>query len=193
MVQQMFPMTKDALCAALEASITLAARGHRRKRDKSGLPVILHPLAVMAAVGNICATQEESLKLKIVAVLHDLLEDTDMTEEVIRQFTGADDELIDAVKACTRWPGEKYTDFITRIMKNSLGRQVKMADLRHNLSRAEGIEDLSERTGLVARWTKALERLEYRVPPIPDRPDPNRPTHTRHCSTCGLFDYKKEP
>jgi hypothetical protein len=72
-------------------------------------------------------------KAYIVALLHDILEDTDCTEEELREI-GCDEEIIDAIKSVTRKPEEKYYfDFIKRVSQNKIGTIVKIHDLEHNM------------------------------------------------------------
>lgn len=92
-----------------------------------------------------CSSHEE----KIVAVLHDVLEDTSCTETYLEGVLESD-ELLDAVKAITRNPNEKYFAYINRVKENSLARTVKIADLTDNLSR-DGIS-----SSLRERYEKSL-------------------------------------
>ena len=79
------------------------------------------------AVADQMDTDEE----KTVALLHDILEDTSVTEATLKNLFGP--EIADAVSALTRRPDETYDDYIRRLGKNSLARRVKLADLRHNM------------------------------------------------------------
>ena len=83
----------------LERAIEIAAGAHRGQRDKAGEPFILHPLRVM----NACSSRPE----QIVAVLHDLIEDSDWTLEDLRR-EGLAEDLLAAVDAMTRREGESY-------------------------------------------------------------------------------------
>lgn len=108
----------------LERAIEIAAGAHRGQRDKAGEPFILHPLRVM----NACSSRPE----QIVAVLHDLIEDSDWTLEDLRR-EGLAEDLLAAVDAMTRREGESYADFVDRAARNPIARTVKIADLRDNL------------------------------------------------------------
>lgn len=68
---------------------------------------------------------------KCAAYLHDVLEDTDVTEEELGKEFG--DVITDADVALTRRPGEKYFDFVRRAGENKIARVVKIADLTHNM------------------------------------------------------------
>jgi GTP diphosphokinase / guanosine-3',5'-bis(diphosphate) 3'-diphosphatase len=109
----------------LEQAIQLAALAHRGQVDKNGEPYILHPLRVMMTIGS-CP------KRRIVAVLHDVLEDTHVTEQDLLA-EGLDLELVEAVFALTRQDHETYREFIERIGKNPIATDVKLHDLRDNM------------------------------------------------------------
>ena len=109
--------------ATLERAIELAAHHHAGQRDKNGQPYILHPIRLMLAC------QSESAR--IVAVLHDTLEDTALTEADLRRERFSD-AIVEAVLAVTRKRGESYTDFVIRCARVELAREVKLADLADN-------------------------------------------------------------
>ena len=111
--------------STLEKAIELAARHHAGQVDKGGIPYILHPLAVMMAV--------EGERAKIVAVLHDVLEDTALTEADLRGAGFAPD-IVDAMLALTKQPGESRMDSARRLVANPLAREVKLADIRQNMN-----------------------------------------------------------
>ena len=117
--------------STLERAIEIAKKAHEGQVDKAGEPYIDHPLRVMARV----ATQEE----KIVAVLHDVVEDSDASLSDLRD-EGFSEEIIAAVDAVTKRPGETYEAFVLRAASNEIGRSVKLADLFDNsdLSRISG-------------------------------------------------------
>jgi guanosine-3',5'-bis(diphosphate) 3'-pyrophosphohydrolase len=106
----------------LSKAIALASTAHGSQRDKQGEPYILHPLRVMFS----CQTPEE----RIAAVLHDIVEDTDITLEALAvDFPPA---IVDAVDALTHRKGEKYLQYIERLAPNNIARAVKIADIRDN-------------------------------------------------------------
>jgi hypothetical protein len=100
----------------------IATRAHSGQKDRGGSDYILHPLAV--------ADMVEGEDEKVVALLHDVLEDTEFSESSIRVLFG--DTITDAVVAMTKQPGEAYEDFILRAKQNPIARKVKLADLHHN-------------------------------------------------------------
>jgi hypothetical protein len=106
-------------------------------RKIGGEPYFTHPRRVAKSLS------EEGDVVMTAAFLHDVLEDTKVTEEDLRaQFT---DEVVDAVVAVTRLPGETYMDFVRRSMKNEMGRKIKIADIKDNM------RDLPEDHGLRKR------------------------------------------
>ena len=119
-------LLRGSLGKTLEKAIMIATEAHKGQTDKAGKPYILHPLRVMGKM--------ESTSEQIVAVLHDLLEDTSWTKEDLTR-EGFDDEIIQAVDHLTRDEehGETYDDFIKRVSKNKLATRVKLADLEDNM------------------------------------------------------------
>ena len=91
--------------------------------DKQGLPYILHPLRVMEGV--------EGLEAKIVAVLHDVVEDTSVTFDDLAQV-GFSNEFLASVRCVTHSEGETYAEYVVRCKANPVGRRVKLADLADN-------------------------------------------------------------
>ena len=109
----------------LERAIQIAVEAHAGAKDRGGKAYILHPISVMMR----CETDEE----KIVAILHDVVEDTDWTFGALRE-EGFTDTIIEALKTVTKHSDdEDYDEFIQRSSKNEIGRKVKIADLRENL------------------------------------------------------------
>jgi len=108
----------------LEDAISLAVEKHRGQVDKAGQPYILHPMRVMCRM----KTEQEMM----VAVLHDLIEDTDVTLDDLRE-AGYPEAVVTAVDYLSRRDGESYEDFTKRIMGNPLAVQVKLGDLLDNM------------------------------------------------------------
>src|SRR3954451_4706993 len=109
--------------ATIEKAIQIAALAHDGQVDKEGLPYILHPLRVMAGV--------EGLEAKIVAVLHDVIEDTPVTADDLRQ-EGFSEAIIAAVLCVTHRKDEPYADYVVRCKGNEIARRVKLSDLEDN-------------------------------------------------------------
>ena len=108
----------------LEKAIEIAVSAHRGGEDKAGDPYILHPLSLML--------QFDDLDEMIVAVLHDTVEDSSLTLGALEE-AGFSSAVVTAVDALTRRENESYQEFISRLGSNSLARQVKLADLEHNM------------------------------------------------------------
>lgn len=89
----------------LERAIAIAVEAHKGQKDKSGAPYILHPLRVM---GRVNPDTE-----KIVAVLHDVIEDTRWTFDDLRK-EGFSEDVIQAIDCVTKRDGESYEDFVKR-------------------------------------------------------------------------------
>lgn len=107
----------------LERAIAIAAAAHEGQVDKGGAPYILHPLKVMLRVGT--------LEERIVAVLHDVVEDSGISLEDLRQ-EGFSETVLAAIASVTKVPGESYELFVERAAQNPIGRVVKLADLEEN-------------------------------------------------------------
>ena len=106
--------------ASIEKALQIAARAHEGQTDKNGQPYILHPLRVMNAVEDEAA--------KIVAALHDVIEDSSVTVEDLRQ-EGFEEGVLAALECLTHRKGESYSDYVARCKCNVIARQVKLADL----------------------------------------------------------------
>lgn len=108
----------------LDTALAIAIQAHAGQVDKAGQPYILHPLRLMFQM----ATEEEM----ITAVLHDVVEDSDVTLDALRQ-AGFSEKLITAVAAVSRQDDETYEEFIRRLRPNALAAKVKLADLTDNM------------------------------------------------------------
>lgn len=105
-------------------ALQMAYSAHNDQIDKGGLPYIQHPIRVALN----CHTDDE----KIVALLHDVVEDTDITMQDLQQ-AGFDSHIIDAIIAITKNEDEDYMQFIKRLSKNNLALSVKINDLKDNM------------------------------------------------------------
>ncbi len=110
--------------ATLARAIAIAAQAHQTQKDKSGVPYILHPIRVMLRMGS----ETEMM----VAILHDVIEDTDWTISRLRT-EGFSEEVLQAVACLTRQGNEPYEKFLARISSNALAHKVKLADLEDNM------------------------------------------------------------
>lgn len=135
----------------IEIAISIALKAHKGQVDKGGNPYILHPLAVMNRV--------ETIEEKIVGVLHDVVEDTEVTIDQLRE-TGFSEEILEAINLLTRAKEDSYEEFIDKTLKNRIARNVKIADIKENLNLSR-IQDPSEQDYMrLEKYKRALERLE---------------------------------
>lgn len=133
-----------------ELAFEIAKEAHAGQTDKAGLDYILHPQQVAATV----ATDEE----KAVALLHDIIEDTDVTaSELLAK--GLPIAVVEAVEALTKKKNQNYSDYLANVKKNGLATTVKLADLKHNsdLSRLEKITKKDR--DRAEKYRKAIEYL----------------------------------
>lgn len=139
----------------LNVAIILAAAAHAEQFDRAGEPYILHCLKVMHYIKN---TDEELL---CIAVLHDVLEDTTVTVDILAA-EGMSKRVIDGVVAMTKLPEHKndYDAYIKQVMNNPDAIKVKMADLRHNMDirRLKGVTDKD--MNRIAKYARAYKQLE---------------------------------
>lgn len=110
----------------LEKAIRVACESHAEQVDKGGLPYILHPLAVMLSV------PADDVDGRIVAVLHDVVEDTNTTLEDLARWLP--ERLVDAVDAMSKRKGEANRAYWARCKANPIAARVKVHDMRHNSS-----------------------------------------------------------
>lgn len=111
--------------ALYEKALQVAGTAHEGQYDKGGNPYILHPLTV--------AEKVEQPEEKIVALLHDVVEDTDVTlEKLAREFPPV---IVEAVDRLTKKKGPGYSleKYLEGIRGNEIARKVKLADLEHNM------------------------------------------------------------
>ena len=136
----------------LERAIEIAVEAHKGALDKGGNPYVLHPLRMMFAVSN----EEE----KIVAVLHDVIEDAFGWEFERLEKEGFSAAVIDALRSVTKiTEDEDYDAFIERAMSSPIGRRVKIADITDNLD-VTRIGELAEKDmKRINKYKKALARL----------------------------------
>jgi (p)ppGpp synthase/HD superfamily hydrolase len=110
--------------STLERAIEIAAAAHAGQVDKAGQPYILHPLRVMLRVS--------SLHERMAAVLHDVVEDTPVSLDQLR-VEGFPQEVLAAVEALTKRPGETRLQAAARAARNPVARTVKLADNAENM------------------------------------------------------------
>ncbi len=110
----------------LEKAIEIAVEAHRGQIDKAGKIYILHPMRVMLRGKN-----ETEM---IVGILHDTVEDTPVTLDMLH-IEGFSEDVLAAIACITKEKGEDYGHFIDRVLTNPLATQVKLYDIEDNLNR----------------------------------------------------------
>jgi len=118
----------------LEKAIEIAVRAHAGQKQKDGSPYILHPLRLMTRMGSDAD--------RMAAVLHDVVEDSDVTIENL-QNVGFPKEVLEAVTLLTHEKEVSYEDYVERLKAHPIARRVKVADLEDNsdIRRLSGIEE----------------------------------------------------
>ena len=137
------PMTKIALKLCFEA--------HKDQIDKSGMPYVFHPFHL--------AEQMADENTTIVALLHDVIEDTEYTLDDLRKFGFAED-VLSAISLMTHADDVTYMEYVAKIKTNPIAKAVKLADLKHNsdLSRLDRITQKDEERA--KKYKQAIELLE---------------------------------
>ena len=108
----------------LEQALSIASLTHTGQVDKAGEPYILHPLRVMMKL--------KDEKQRIVAVLHDVIDDTDLTIQDLSD-QGLDYELVKIILTLTRRKDETYDEYLNRICYDRFAMEIKLADLEDNM------------------------------------------------------------
>ena len=118
----------------IDIALAIARKAHAGQVDKAGVDYIQHPLYVASQV----KTEQE----KAVALLHDVLEDSDITAADLLAY-GLSNEVVTAVQTLTKKKGQSYQDYLGKVKSNNLARVVKLADLKHNsdLSRLKTVSN----------------------------------------------------
>ena len=136
-------LTKKALKLCFEA--------HKEQIDKSGMPYVFHPFHL--------AEQMKTEETTIVALLHDVIEDTHYTIHDLSAM-GFEQAVIDAIALMTHADNVDYMDYVRAIKENPIAKTVKLADLKHNsdLTRLDVMDEKS----LTRRekYLKAIKLLE---------------------------------
>ncbi len=135
----------------IELALHRALKAYGGKVDKAGKPYILHPLRLAARLDDQIS--------QAVALLHDVIEDSDTTEDDLRD-DGFPESVISAVVALTRRKGESYEAFIDRVRVHPLARKIKLPDIEDNMNllrlNAVSEKDLQR----IAKYHRAWKRLD---------------------------------
>ena len=126
--------------------LALATEAHSYQYRRDGVtPYINHPKAVADSLAG------ESDQVIAAALLHDVLEDTKLTEQDLRELN-IDDAVIEAVKLLTKGDDQPYEEYLQTILTNEIALKVKLADIKNNLSDSPTAKQ-------VAKYSKALQIL----------------------------------
>lgn len=137
------PLTKKA--------INLMFEKHKDQKDKSELPYVFHPFIVAEGMSNELSTT--------TALLHDIVEDTDVTlDDLIKMDFPK--EVTDAISLLTHKEGVPYLEYVKKVATNKIAREVKMADLKHNMDLSRLNEVREEDLERVEKYKKAFQYLE---------------------------------
>ncbi len=132
-------------------ALNIAYDAHNGQLDKGGVPYIFHPYYI--------AIKMDSEDEIITAILHDVVEDTEVTMDDLYNM-GFKKEVIDALKLLTHRKDVEYMDYIKNISNNNIARKVKLADLEHN-SDISRIDKKSKKDyDRLDKYKKAIEYLK---------------------------------
>lgn len=131
-------------------ALKISFNAHKDQLDKSGMPYVYHPFHL--------AEQMDDEYSTCVALLHDVVEDTDTTlDDLAKIFP---QEVTGAIALMTHDDNVPYLDYVRTIKSNPIASKVKLADLKHNsdLTRLDKVDDKAiER---VEKYKKAIRILE---------------------------------
>ena len=144
-------MTKKAL--------KLCFTAHKDQTDKSGMPYVFHPFHL--------AEQMPDEDTTIVALLHDVIEDTPYTLDDLRAM-GFNEQVLDALALMTHDKRIPYMDYVAKIKGNKIARTVKLADLKHNsdLSRLNNVDEKAMKR--IEKYRQAIALLSEHDPAAKD-------------------------
>ena len=137
--------------SAIERAVAIAAEAHIGQIDKAGATYILQPLRLML--------QMETTEDRIVAALHDVVEDSDRSFEHLRR-EGFSQVIIEAADSATRRHDQTYEEFVLRAALNPIGRRVKLADLRDNCDLNRIANPIDKDLNRISKYKRAIVLLE---------------------------------
>lgn len=144
----------------LEKAIIIATNAHMGQFDKAGAPYILHPLRVMMRMTTI--------KGKIVAVCHDLIEDTNITlKDLI--YEGFSDEVVGAIDCMTKCSNESYNAYLNRVISDPLASECKLEDMKDNSNLYRLQKIAKHHLDMVAKYHKGALRILEKHPQFKSR------------------------
>lgn len=138
----------------LVTAIEIATQSHTHQVDKAGQPYIDHPLRVMKA--------GQTLPEKIVGVLHDAVEDSDLTLAELAE-AGFPEEILAAIDAITKREHEPYNTYLERVMANGIALRVKIADMTDNMDISRIAHPTEKDWMRLEKYQAILPRLQQRL------------------------------
>lgn len=146
-------MKKEDYIRQYYAALKLAERVHERQLDKGNMPYIMHPIRV--------SERCKSPEAKIAALLHDTLEDSELTTANITR-SGISDEIASIVYLLTRQKHDTYEKYIKNLSSNKIAVEVKIADLEDNMDITRLLGQLSEKDfQRLQKYKAAYDYLRY--------------------------------
>lgn len=138
----------------LATAIAIARQCHAQQWDKAGQPYIDHPLRVMKA--------GQTLAEKIVGVLHDTVEDSELTLTELAE-AGFPEEIVMAIEAITKRQHEPYDHYLDRVMANPIALRVKIADMTDNMDISRIAHPTDKDWARLNKYERILPRLQQRL------------------------------
>lgn len=135
---------------ATKKAMKFCFQAHKDQTDKSGIPYVFHPIHL--------AEQMQDEDTTVVALLHDVVEDTDYTIEDIAAL-GFSERVIAAIALMTHAENVPYMDYVAKIKKNPIAKAVKLADLAHNsdITRLDVVDEKAK--ARIEKYAKAIQLL----------------------------------
>ena len=129
----------------------LCFQAHKNQTDKSDIPYVFHPIHL--------AEQMEDEDTTVVALLHDVVEDTDYTIDDLAAM-GFHERVLDAIRLMTHDDDVPYMDYVAKIKENAIAKAVKLADLAHNsdITRLDVIDEKAK--ARVEKYARAIQLLK---------------------------------
>ena len=122
---------------------------HWNQKDKADRRYIWHPIHVM--------TKVKGYDEKVVALLHDIVEDTDMSLEKLKDMKFSD-EVVEAIRVISKKKNQKYFEYLEGVKNNKIARNVKIEDIGHNCN-LKRLKNITEKD--YERYEKYKKALEY--------------------------------
>jgi (p)ppGpp synthase/HD superfamily hydrolase len=135
----------------LQRALEIAVESHKDQKQKDGTPYALHPIRLSMSL--------QSEEQKIVALLHDVVEDTDWTfDDLVGE--GFSENVIEALRLLTHTDGSPYPDYIERLSTNTLAKAVKKADLIDNMDLKRIPEPTEKDFARLQKYHRAWQHLQ---------------------------------